>query len=193
MLKSKNEIMTIEEYKILFEDVINKKQTNYPYDNPAYVNYVKLNKSRSNRWVKRGEISEEVKNLVENIHTTQNWILITEPWCGDAANLVPIIEKIANLNPHIKLKIQLRDSGSEIDNYLTNESKSIPKLIVRDNIGNDLFTWGARPKGAQDLFIQQKELDLSKDEKYMNLLRWYIKDNATSIQEELYKLLQSIQ
>lgn len=185
----KNQVMTIEEYKILFEDIINKKYTKYPYQNLLYVNYVKLNKSRSNRWVKRGEIFEELQNIIANIHTTQNWILITEPWCGDAANSVPIIEKIAALNPNINLTIQLRDSNSEIDDYLTNGGKAIPKLIVRDNFGNDLFTWGPRPKGAQELFIHQKQLDIPQDEKYMNLLRWYIKDNAESIQKELGELL----
>lgn len=185
----KNQVMTIQEYKTLFEDIINKKHTKPPYDNPLYVKYVNLNKSRSNRWVKRGDISEELKNLVTSIDTVQNWLLITEPWCGDAANSVPIIEKIAALNPNINLTIQLRDSNSQIDDYLTNGGKAIPKLIVRDNFTNDLFSWGARPKGAQHLFIQQKELDLPQDEKYMNLLRWYINDNAASIQKELVELL----
>lgn len=181
--------MNSQEYRKLFENIIEGMETNKPYDNMAYVDYVNLNKSRIHRWDKKGILTEELSSAISEIDEPQNWILITEPWCGDAANSVPLIEKMAELSPNINLNIQLRDSGSEIDNYLTNGGKSIPKLIVRDEEGNDLFTWGPRPKEAQELVIKQKDLDLSADEKYANVLKWYLKDKGQSIQNEIIELM----
>ena len=182
--------MNIQDYKNLFEDIVNERIRKSPYDDSSYVNYVKLNKSRTSRWEKKGEISEELREILSQIDTPQNWVLITEPWCGDAANSVPLINKMASLNSNINLQIQLRDSGSEIASYLTNGGKSIPKLIVRDNDGNDVFVWGPRPVQAQELVVNQKESDLSPDEKYSNILKWYLNDKGVSIQKEIGDLLK---
>ena len=137
------------------------------------------------RWEKKGELTDEMKTILSGITTKQNWVLITEPWCGDAANSVPLIAKMATLNSNINLEIQLRDSASEIDRYLTNGGKAIPKLIVRDVNGEDLFVWGPRPEKAQALVLSQKEEDLTQDEKYANILQWYMKDKGGSVQSEI--------
>lgn len=181
--------MDLQEYSALFQNILNKEITAAPYDDDAYLNYVKLNHSRMKRWKKQGVLIEELEQVIRAIDQPQKWVLITEPWCGDAANSIPYIEKMANLNPNITVEVQLRDSDSEIDNYLTNGGKSIPKLIVRDQENNDLFTWGPRPTEAQALVQKQKESNAPYDEKYAEILHWYKDDKGTSIQEELIHLL----
>lgn len=181
--------MNAQEYRNLFAEILTGQFAEAPYDNPGYINYVKLNNSRMKRWTKQGIVSPELESAIMAIDKPQTWILITEPWCGDAANSVPYIEKMAALNPNITLEIQLRDSDSEIDNYLTNGGKSIPKLITRDSEGKDIFTWGPRPAEAQALVIKQKQSDASSDEKYGEILHWYKEDKGVSIQAELLGLL----
>lgn len=181
--------MNIEEYKNLFNQILTGELTDVPYDNKSYLKYVKLNHSRMKRWTKKGTLNPELEEAIKTIASPQKWILITEPWCGDAANSIPYIEKIAQLNPNITLEVQLRDSDSEIDNYLTNGGKSIPKLITRDSNGNDIFSWGPRPAEAQALVLKQKGSDASSDEKYTEVLHWYKDDKGTSLQTELLALL----
>lgn len=182
--------MNWNEYTSQFSEILEGKNTTAPYDNPAYLEYVKLNNSRMNRWLKKGELSDETKQALDKIKSKQKWILITEPWCGDAAHLAPFIEKIAAYSPHIDLEIQLRDSKeSEINNYLTNGGKAIPKLIARDANNNDLFVWGARPKEATELVQRQKMSEGSAEEKKAELQVWYNKDKGISIQKELSSLL----
>lgn len=181
--------MTIAEYNNYFEDILEQKHVQPPYNNKDYVNYVKLNKTRTKRWEKKGEILPDAKEVIKAIDSPQTWVLITEPWCGDAANLVPLIDKLASLNPNITLQIQLRDSDSEIDNYLTNGGKSIPKLIARDKGGNDIFTWGPRPAEAQGLAKELKESNAPLSEKMSTLLTWYREDNGVSMQKEILDLL----
>ncbi len=182
-------------YTSLFEDIVTKENTTPPYDNEDYYNYVSLNNSRQNRWLKRGSITEELKTKIENISEAQEWILITEPWCGDAAHLAPFIYMASELNDKIDFKINLRDGeDSLIQDYLTNgKSMSIPILVVRDKNGTDLFSWGPRPKEAQEILIQQKTDDTkSMQEKKIEFQGWYNKNKGADLQSELLEIFKSL-
>jgi len=183
--------MNVNEYEKQFDEILDGKNTAYPYDTDEYINYVKLNKARMKRWAKVGKIAPDLAATLKNIQHTQNWILITEPWCGDAAHSHEFIKKSAELNPKISLTVRNRDApDSEIDQYLTNGGKSIPKLIVRDADGQDLFDWGPRPKAAQELYMSQRtDTSLSNEDKKRALQSWYNKDKGTTIQQELNVLL----
>ncbi len=183
--------MKVAEYEKQFQEILDGDNRNYPYDSDDYVNYVKLNQSRIKRWRKKGEILPELEATISNVKQAVNWVLITEPWCGDAAHSHVFIEKMASLNPKINLTVQNRDApGSEIDNYLTNGGKSIPILVVRDEQGEDLFVWGPRPKEAQEMVVRQKE-DSSKSiqDKKIELQKWYNQDKGKTIQHEMNRLL----
>ena len=64
------------------------------------------------------------------------WIVITENWCGDSAQKLPYMGKIASLNQKIVLKIIPRDSNTDImNNYLANRTISNSILISFDEDG----------------------------------------------------------
>lgn len=175
-------------YLGLFDDILEKRNTAAPYDNPDYWDYVRMNKSRTMRWLKNNPLSEETIAAIKSIDTPQKWILITEPWCGDAAHSTPVIYLLSQLNPNIELEIVLRDSSDLIDSYLTNGGKSIPKLVVRDENNKDLFDWGPRPEEAQTIVMDMKAQESPYEEVHKVIQNWYNKDKATSIQEELNRL-----
>lgn len=178
----------------LFEEVLDKKMTSAPYDNPTYYEYVKLNRSRQNRWFKTmPELPEELRQIISEIRSPQHWIIITEPWCMDSANILPFLAKIARSGEHITLDIQLRDTEPFlIDRYLTNGGKSVPKLVVRDAQGEDLFTWGPRPETAQQLIFDRKNQGVSATEYKTELQQWYNADKGASVWKELGNLLQDV-
>lgn len=182
-------------YIALFDDIISKKNTTAPYDQENYHNFVSLNYSRKNRWLKRGVISEELKTQIESISEAQEWILITEPWCGDAAHIAPFFHLASELNDNIELRINLRDGeDSMIQDYLTNgTSMSIPILVVRDKNGDDLFVWGPRPKNAQTLLMEHKTDDTkSNEDKKIEFQAWYNKNKGVDLQNELLEKLKSL-
>lgn len=182
-------------YISLFDNILSGKETSPPYDNEGYVNYVTLNDSRQNRWLKRGEIMPELRAHIESISEPQQWILITEPWCGDAAHSSPFLFMASELSDKIEFKVNLRDGeDSLIDQYLTNgTSKSIPILVVRDKDGNDLFHWGPRPKDAQEILTRQKLDDSRTDEeKKIEFQAWYNQNKGVDVQKELLELLESV-
>lgn len=180
--------LTWKEYVQLFEEIIQNPAPFAPYDNPAYFNYLKLNYARQNRWLKRGGILPE---LVELIHSLpeQEWILITEPWCGDAAHSNPFIKMMADINPKISLQVVLRDTPPFlIEHYLTNGGKAIPKLIIRDKNDHDVAVWGPRPEPCQVIFIELKKRNADFEEQKVALQNWYNSDNGQTIQQEFLQV-----
>ena len=182
--------MTYDKYSSLFDEILDSDKPIAPYDQPDYFNYTELNKKRQERWDKKGTISDALKTAISELDSPQKWVLITEPWCGDAAHLVPFIAKIAQSNPNIELEIQLRDSDSEIDNYLTNGAKSIPILVVRNENSDDLFIWGPRPNAAQNVHLANLDTDKSIEEKKVELQKWYNQDKGQELQNEILALLK---
>jgi len=175
------------EYATFFEE--SAKGENYPKE---LNHYVPLNLHRHQRWMKHGVISDSLQEQISKITTIQHWVLITEPWCGDAAHTVPFIIKMAELNSKINLEIQLRDSDSEIDQYLTHGGKSVPMLIVRDEEKKDLFVWGPRPKELQAIYLDLKAKNEIFEEIKTILQKWYNEDKGERIQDEILKLLQGL-
>ena len=185
--------MTFQEYSSYFKNLIITpfdKQAP-PYNNADYINYTKLNWSRTNRWLKTGKLSEELKNAVREINTPQQWIVITEPWCGDAAHSVPFIELASTKNPLITVSYELRDSEPfRINDYLTHGAKSIPKLVIQDIKGNDLGSWGPRPKGCQDLYAKLMAENADFEKIKTEIQHWYNTNKGEHIQKELFDLIE---
>jgi glutaredoxin-related protein len=160
--------------------------SSYPIN---YQHYIPLNKSRFARNLKQGVITKELTEVIRSINEKQDWIIITEPWCGDAAQIVPYLFKMAELNPLIKVVVQLRDSNSEIDSYLSHGKMSIPKLIVRNQEGIDLFVWGPRPQELETIYLELKNKNENIDDVKTILQKWYNEDKGQSLQLELLELL----
>lgn len=184
--------MDFKTYLHTFESILNAEEQQAPYNDAGYLNYTKLNWSRMNRWLKKGKLAESTVESLKKIAAPQHWILITEPWCGDAAHSVPFIAKMAEQNPLIHLELELRDSAPfRIEQYLTNGGKSIPILIVKDEDGNDLFHWGPRPKELQEQFLTLKEKGVAFEETKIFLQNWYNHNEGALIQSELVSLLET--
>lgn len=183
--------MKFEEYLSYFEAVL-ANPAQYPtYTDEEYLNYTKLNWSRNNRWLKRMEVNEEAKAFFASIQEKQHWILITEPWCGDAAHSVPQIYSLVKDNANIDFDIQLRDSEPFlIDQYLTGGGKSIPKLIIRNEQGEDIAVWGPRPDALQQIFLDMKAEGKELPEIKEFIQKWYNEDKGAELQKELVALLK---
>ncbi|WP_436517681.1 thioredoxin family protein [Ekhidna sp. To15] len=187
---SLNQSYSAEEYQTILSNFAAEGKTSGEQKEDL-IYYTKLNSQRSKRI---GKTSVLRPDLVEQIQTLpkQIWLLITETWCGDAANSVPIIAKLAELNPSIDLRIVLRDENLELmDQFLTKGGRSIPKLIALDEELNVLFDWGPRPKEAQSLYWGWREREDREPYKefQVTLQKWYNENKSGAVQEEIAELL----
>ncbi|MFC5269153.1 thioredoxin family protein [Adhaeribacter terreus] len=163
---------------------------------PELLDYTKLNLQRMKRLDKTVGLGTEVTNALEKLTRKLNWVVISEGWCGDAAQNVPVIAKIAETsNGKINLEFVLRDQNLELmDLYLTNGGRSIPKLICLDaERQQELGIWGPRPAAAQELFLRLKQEGVPKEEFIAAVHNWYTADKTQSLQQELAQLLEQWQ
>jgi hypothetical protein len=181
-------------YQQLFQHILMDTNPRFPYDDPHYLNYTRLNWSRQERWMKVGVLNEELVSLITAISTKQSWTIITEPWCGDASHSLPFIHRLSELNPLIKVDYQLRDSEPFlINSYLTRGSKSIPKLIIADAENMGIATWGPRPAGCQLLYEQLVKDQVVMEQQKIALQQWYNADKGVSLQQELVVIFKAIE
>ena len=158
----------------------------------AMLNYAKINLQRMSRLNKTADLNDSLKASLDQIKQAQKWYIITEGWCGDAAQNVPTIAKMANYSSKIDLELFLRDENLEImDQFLTNGGRSIPKLIATNpNTGEVIGTWGPRPKIAQDIVLDfKKKGEGDYQEMQKDLQLWYAKDKTNSLQAEFEQLI----
>lgn len=186
--------MTYDTYRSVVVDLLaeNKATGDFMDNNSDVLHYTKMNIARMNRGDKTKHINEELSNLVKSSKEKQIWLVITEGWCGDAAQNIPIMVRLAALNPLIDIKFVFRHENEELmDAYLTNNTRSIPKLVILNgHTLEELATWGPRPAVAQEITDAFKKNDsLSYDDYAKDLHKWYAKDKYQSIQNELLEIL----
>jgi hypothetical protein len=179
------------DYRALVSNLLAEGKATGPEQSEDLTNYSRLNDRRMKRLDKTIKISEEAMLEFQKLKQPQTWLVLTEGWCGDAAQNIPVLNKIAEATAHIDLKIVLRDEHLPLmDLFLTNGGRSIPKLIALDKDNNVINSWGPRPTTATKMVADYKEkngaLDLAFKE---DLQVWYNKDKGKSVQEDFVKLV----
>ncbi|MBV1887879.1 MAG: thioredoxin family protein [Urechidicola sp.] len=158
----------------------------------ALVEFTKLNDRRMKRWNKTLKVSDTLIKHVEDFDKKTTWLVITESWCGDAAHILPVINKIASLSSNINMRIVFRDENPELmNNFLTNGGQSIPKLIMVDDETEEVLnTFGPRPAILTSMVQEYKEMHGTITTEFKEeIQKWYNKDKGQSITKELCKLL----
>ena len=181
------------EYRILVRDLVEKESTTGNDKTEALVNYTMLNDRRMKRWDKTVKISGEVTNKVLSFNGNVTWLVITESWCGDAAHVVPVLNKLAELSDKIDLKLVFRDENPELmDQFLTNGGRAIAKLIMIDNsTGNVLDTFGPRPTEATQMVNDYKATHGKLTPEFKEDLQlWYNKNKGQNIVSDIITLLE---
>lgn len=184
--------MSYQEYRDLVEQLVAENSTTGDIKSEDLANYTKLNDSRMRRWDKTVKIKPEHEAIIKAYSKSVTWILITESWCGDAAHIVPVINKIAELNSNIELKLVLRDEHPELmDAFLTNGGRAIPKLILVENeTKNVLNTFGPRPSEPTQMVNDYKtKHGMLTAEFKEDLQRWYNKNKGQNVIEDIILLL----
>lgn len=184
--------LSYSEYRTLVSKLINEGKSTGNEQSADLLHYSELNEVRMKRLEKTLKMDSEVLKTLENLKSKQTWLVISEGWCGDAAQILPIIKLMAESSDNIELKIVLRDENNALmAQFLTNGSKSIPKLLLLDENLNLINHWGPRPEGAKNLILDYKAQHGIVDEAAkIALQKWYLDDKGISTQREIISILQ---
>jgi hypothetical protein len=190
--KSLKDSFSYQEYRDFVTDLAKEDKTTGHEQREDLIHYTQLNEVRLHRLDKTIQAVDEVKTVLQNLSKEYTWLVISESWCGDAAQILPVINKMAEASDKIDLRIVLRDDNEDLMNlFLTNGTKSIPKLIIIDKATNEVVNdFGPRPKGAKQLILDYKAAHGVVDETAkIELQKWYLQDKGVSTQKEIMELL----
>lgn len=193
--KSLETAHSYEEYKALVLELMKQGKSTGPVQNETRSNFTKINNQRMKRLDKQTRLSEEAVSLTGKVNKDFTWLVLTESWCGDAAQTLPVINKFSEVSDKIDLKVVLRDENDELMNqFLTDGNKSIPKLIVIENESKKVVSsWGPRSEKATRMIQDYKEKHGKVDDQIKKDLQvWYNKDKGKQIEKEIISLLSLI-
>lgn len=192
IFKKLPQAMTYEAFGKLNERLAADRQTTGEEQTESYIRYTLLNYRRMKRWDKTFRLPESSIDQIKSVGRKIFWLVLTESWCGDAAPTLPVMNKIAELNPNIQLGILLRDEHLDLmERFRTEGALSIPKLISVDlKTGDILGEWGPRPDRAAQMVREYKEKHGALTPEFREeLQRWYNSDKGFGTLEELLELL----
>jgi len=193
--KSLSQSYSYTEYRNQVKTLLKEGKSSGNEQSEALTHYSELNEARMNRLEKTVKISTEIIQKLNQLNGDYVWLVISEGWCGDAAQIIPVIYKMAELSEKIDLKIVFRDENEDLMNlFLSNGTKSIPKLLILDKSTLDVLGhFGPRPMGAKQLILDYKAKHGIVDETAKtNLQLWYLHDKGLSIQKEILDLILKI-
>lgn len=186
--------MSYSEYRTLMAQLLEDQSTTGLDKSLDLVAYTVLNEHRMKRWDKTVKVTTDAQEKIAAFKGDVTWLVLTESWCGDAAHVIPVIQKVAELNSNINLRLVLRDENDALmQQFLTNGGKSIPKLIMIDTeSGNVLGTFGPRPTEATQLVNHYlAEHGMISEEFKETLQAWYNKDKGQNTIADLVALLET--
>ncbi len=179
-------------YRQLIDQYASEGQTSGPAQTEQQVRFTKLNAQRMKRLDKTLKLIPALLSKIKDISTNQIWLVITEAWCGDAAQIVPLFHHIETLTDNITLKLVFRDENPDLmDQFLTKGAKAIPKLIaINAETLEVLGSWGPRPRVAQKMVMDYKAHPLTDYEEFKKELHtWFARDKTLSTQQEILEKL----
>jgi len=182
-------------YRQLIDQLLTEDRTTGPQQSAELTAYTALNVQRMSRLDKTTKLLPELASAVASLHGHYIGLVITEGWCGDAAQIVPVIEAVAQASAgHLRTAYILRDDNLDItDKYLTGSSRAIPKLVVlRADTLTEVLHWGPRPAEAQALLTKLKAEGMAHDDYVREIHAWYAHDRTQATQHELLALVQQL-
>ena len=188
--------MNYSSYRELVHSLLLADKTTGEDSSEAMLHYTKMNQQRMNRVEKTTVLTPAILSAITSIKQSYKFLVITEGWCGDAAQIVPIINQIVLAAPEkLSLKLVLRDQNLPlIDAHLTNGGRAIPVLLILDE--NDelvLPKWGPRPAILQTLLADWKQETSDMMVLAERLHGWYAKDKTQATQVELVEVLRKLE
>lgn len=159
--------------------------------NDEHNDYYELGLQRMNRTLKTFKTDEIQLEALKSKNFNGKILIISEPWCGDASATVPAVSKFFETG-NVEVRIFLKDSDhSLIEQFLTNGTQSIPKILILNEDYSLKNDWGPRPAYGVELLKKFKENPETypREEFYNDLQVYYAKNRGKDVIGELLQLI----
>ncbi|HEX6965799.1 MAG TPA: thioredoxin family protein [Gemmatimonadaceae bacterium] len=162
---------------------------------PTFDEYLDAARANQALWraiADRVHVPDEYVERVSAHPGSWHLLVLSEDWCGDAVNTVPVIARLAELAPNLDCRILGRDANPDLmDTHLTGgTSRSIPIAILLDDHYDEHGWWGPRPRPLQQWVLSEGRA-LPKPDRYRETRRWYARDRGLTTLEEVVGMVEA--
>jgi hypothetical protein len=139
---------------------------------------------------RHARVDEEYVRRVTALPGEWHLLVLSEDWCGDAVNTVPVVARLVERTPNTDMRVLGREANPDLmDAHLTGTSRSIPVVIVLDEAFVERGWWGPRPTVLQRWVSGQGQL-LEKTARYREARTWYARDRGRTTLEEVVSIME---
>ena len=159
---------------------------------PHYLETVRKNEDLWRGVHDRVRLPDGVVEEARALPGTWHLLALSEDWCGDAVNILPVISHLTDRLPNVDLRVLSRDENLDImDAHLTNgSSRSIPIVLLLDEDYGERAWWGPRPSDLQR-WVMEEGMKMDPGPRYALVRRFYARDKGRAILSELLGLIRS--
>ena len=187
MKKYWDEAISFKEYLNIAHQRYNNPETDKDVE---FKPYYELGIHRMERMLKKYTNDDEQLKLLEAKNFGGKILIISEAWCGDASATVPVLSKFFEGKNEVKIFLRDEDT-SLIDQFLTNGTQSIPKVLILNENFEVINSWGPRPKYGLELLTKYKNdpENYTKDQFYNDLQLYYSRNRGKDVIQEILELI----
>ena len=157
----------------------------------AMIGQAKTNQDLWRAVRRRSEAPADLVERLRSLPARRHLLVLSEDWCGDALNTLPPLSRLVEAVPHLDMRILERDQNLDLmDTHLTGTSRAIPVVMTLDEQYRELGWWGSRPAALQQWVTSEAAQALSKEDRYLEMRRWYGRDHGRTALAEITALLE---
>ncbi len=105
-------------------------------------------------------VAPEEASFFTGLAEPVNILVLSEGWCPDCVNNVPVLARIAELNSGLQLRIFPRDANLDVmDQFLTGGKRTIPTAVFLDRELREIGRWVERPAVVQAGLASENEAE----------------------------------
>jgi hypothetical protein len=127
-----------------------------------YGSWIAEGESAENRQKMEGlrldlRLEPQVEAHLAALPRTVHVVAIAEDWCGDVVRHVPVLQRLAEAAPGLKVRYLSRGQWPEVfARFLTNGGEAIPKFIFLSDAFVECGNWGPMAAGPRELIARGK-------------------------------------
>jgi hypothetical protein len=157
----------------------------------GYLDSVTVNEGLWKAVYERARAPEDVvEGLRAAIEKPRYLLALSEDWCGDAVNALPVVARMAEAVEGLELRVLERDETPDLmDLHLTGRSRSIPVVMALDEDFQEIGWWGPRPGHLQSWVLSAEGKSMASPDRYKKLRGWYARDRGKTIAHEVAQVI----
>ncbi len=161
---------------------------------PAFPRYLETVRKNAELWravYERARVPGDVAAAAQ-LPGVWRLLALSEDWCGDACNVLPVVARLAETVPGAELRVLSRDDNPDLmDAHLTNgRSRSIPVVMLLGEDYREVAWWGPRPAALQK-WMMDEGLKLESGPRYAKARTFYAKDKGRAVLAEVLAMMQA--